>query len=59
MTSPETIRVTGPGNLHGTIDMTTWALDSCRAQVFVQLADGTSLLVPRDALISRRMAAIS
>jgi uncharacterized protein (TIGR02271 family) len=51
MALPETVRVTGPGSLRGTIDTAAWPLDSHRAQVFVQLEDGTSILVPREALI--------
>ena len=51
MASPEIVQVTGPGSLRGTIDTAAWPLDSCRAQVFVQLEDGTSLLVPREALV--------
>jgi uncharacterized protein (TIGR02271 family) len=51
MALSETVHVTGPGSLRGTIDTAAWPLDSHRAQVFVQLADGTSLLVPREALI--------
>jgi uncharacterized protein (TIGR02271 family) len=50
MASPETVRATGPGSLRGTIDTTTWPLDSSRAQVLVQLEDGTSRLVLREAL---------
>ena len=51
MASPETVQVTGPGSLRGTIDTAAWPLDSCRAQVLVQLEDGTSVLVPREALV--------
>ena len=51
MASPETIRVTGPGSLRGIIDAAAWPLDSSRAQVLVQLEDGTSVLVPREALV--------
>jgi uncharacterized protein (TIGR02271 family) len=53
MTSPEIIRVTGLGSLHGTIDMTTWPLDSCQAQMVVQLDERTSVLVPREALVQQ------
>jgi uncharacterized protein (TIGR02271 family) len=51
MASPETLRVTGPGSLRGTVDTTAWPLDSSRAQVLVQLEDGTSVLVPLEALV--------
>jgi uncharacterized protein (TIGR02271 family) len=52
MASPETVvRVTGPGNLRGTIDTGAWPLDSSRAEVLVQFEDEASVLVPRDALI--------
>ena len=51
MASPETVRVTGPGSLRGIIDTAAWPLDSNRAQVLVQLEDGTSVLVPREALV--------
>jgi uncharacterized protein (TIGR02271 family) len=53
MALPETVHVTGPGSLRGIIDTTAWPLNSCRVQVFVQLDDGTSLLVPRDALVQQ------
>ena len=53
MASPETIQVTGPGRLRGTIDTAAWPLDSCRAQVLVRLEDGTSVLVPREALVQQ------
>ena len=53
MASPETIQVTGPGRLRGTIDTAAWPLDSCRTQVLVRLEDGTSVLVPRDALVQQ------
>lgn len=51
MASPETVRVTGPGSLRGTVDTTAWPLDSSRAQVLVLLEDGTSVLVSREALV--------
>jgi uncharacterized protein (TIGR02271 family) len=51
MASAQTVHITGPGNLHGTIDTAAWPLDSSRAQVLVQLEDGTSVLVPREALV--------
>jgi hypothetical protein len=35
MALPETVRVTGPGSLRGTIDTAAWPLDGHRAQVFV------------------------
>jgi hypothetical protein len=50
MAAPTTVQITGPGRLRGTIDTTAWPLDSCRAQVLVQLDEGTSLLVPREVL---------
>lgn len=50
MGSPDTVRVTGPGDLRGTIDMATWPLDGSRAQVLVQFEGGASLLVPLEAL---------
>jgi hypothetical protein len=51
MALPDTGHVTGPGSLRGTIDPAAWPLDSCQAQVLVQLDDGTSLLVPHEALV--------
>jgi hypothetical protein len=53
MAAPTTVQITGPGRLRGTIDTTAWPLDSCRAQVLVQLDEGTSLLVPREALVQQ------
>jgi uncharacterized protein (TIGR02271 family) len=53
MSLPETVRVTGPENLCGTIDPAAWPLDGSRAEVVVRLDDGTSLLVPREALIQQ------
>jgi uncharacterized protein (TIGR02271 family) len=50
MGSPETIRVTGLGSLRGTIDTAVWPLDSSRGEVLVQFEDGTSMLVPLEAL---------
>jgi uncharacterized protein (TIGR02271 family) len=50
MGSPETIRVTGLGSLRGTIDTAAWPLDSSRGEVLVQFEDGTSMLVPLEAL---------
>ena len=51
MASAQTVQITGPGSLRGTIDTAAWPLDSSRAQVLVQLEDGTSVLVPREALV--------
>jgi uncharacterized protein (TIGR02271 family) len=51
MASPETVRVTGPGNLRGTIDTAAWPLDNSRAEVLVQLEGGAAALVPLDALV--------
>src|SRR4029434_3668753 len=51
MASAQIVQITGPGSLRGTIDTAAWPLDSGLAQVFVQLAAGTSLLVPREALV--------
>ena len=51
MTTPETGLQQALVDLGGTIDTAAWPQDSCRAQVVVQLEDGTSLLVPREALI--------
>ena len=53
MAAPATVQVTGPGRLRGTIDTTAWPLDSCGAQVLVQLEDGTSVLVPQEALVQQ------
>ena len=53
MASPEIRQVAGAGSLRGTIDTTAWPLDSCRAQVVIQLEDGTSLLVPHEALVQQ------
>ena len=53
MASLETVKVTGPGSLRGTIDTAAWPLDSRQAQVLVQLEDGTSVLVPREALLQQ------
>jgi stress response protein YsnF len=50
MGSPETVRVTGPGSLRGTIDTATWPLDRSRAKVLVQFEGGASMLVPLEAL---------
>jgi len=50
MGSPEIIRVTGLGSLRGTIDTAAWPLDSSRGEVLVQFEDGTSMLVPLEAL---------
>jgi uncharacterized protein (TIGR02271 family) len=54
MALPETVQVTGPGSLRGTIDTATWPLDSGQAQVLVRLEDGTSVLVPREALVQQQ-----
>jgi uncharacterized protein (TIGR02271 family) len=54
MASPETVQVTGPGSLRGTVDTATWPLDSRQAQVLVKLEDGTSVLVPREALVQQQ-----
>jgi uncharacterized protein (TIGR02271 family) len=51
MAAPETVRVTGPGNLRGTIDTAAWPLDNSRAEVLVQLEGGAAALVPLDALV--------
>jgi uncharacterized protein (TIGR02271 family) len=51
MATPATALVTGPGSLRGTVDTTAWPLESGPAQVVVRLEDGTSALVPREALI--------
>jgi uncharacterized protein (TIGR02271 family) len=53
MSSPETVYVTGPGSLRGTIDTAPWPLDRCQAQVVVQLDERTSVLVPREALVQQ------
>ena len=50
MASVNTIQITGPGGLRGTIDTTAWPLDSSRAEVLIQFEGGTSMLVPRDTL---------
>jgi uncharacterized protein (TIGR02271 family) len=51
MLSPETVRVTGPGGLRGSIDTATWPLDGSRAEVLVQFEGWSSMLVPRDKLV--------
>jgi uncharacterized protein (TIGR02271 family) len=51
MASPETVRVTGPGGLRGTIDTAAWPMDGSRAEVLVQIEGGTSVLVPLEALV--------
>jgi uncharacterized protein (TIGR02271 family) len=51
MASAQTVQITGPGSLRGSIDTAAWPLDSRWAQVLVQLEDGTSVLVPREALV--------
>jgi uncharacterized protein (TIGR02271 family) len=51
MAAPETVRMTGPGNLRGTIDTAVWPLDNSRAEVLVQLEGGAAALVPLDALV--------
>ena len=51
MTSPEMVRVTGPGGLRGTIDLAVWPLDGSRAEVLVQLEGAASMLVPLEALV--------
>jgi uncharacterized protein (TIGR02271 family) len=53
MASPEIRQVTGPGSLRGTIDTAPGPLDSRQAQVLVQLDDGTSVVVPREALVQQ------
>jgi uncharacterized protein (TIGR02271 family) len=50
MASAETIQITGPGGLRGTIDTAAWPLDSSRAEVLVQFEGAASMLVPREAL---------
>jgi uncharacterized protein (TIGR02271 family) len=50
MASAETIPVTGPGGIRGTIDTATWPLDGSRAQVLVRFEGGASMLVPFEAL---------
>jgi uncharacterized protein (TIGR02271 family) len=51
MASSEMVRVTGPGNLRGTIDTAAWPLDNSRAEVLVQLEGGAAVLVPLDVLV--------
>jgi uncharacterized protein (TIGR02271 family) len=51
MASPETVRVTGPGSLRGTIDTAAWPLDSSRAEVLVHFEGGASMLVPLETLV--------
>jgi uncharacterized protein (TIGR02271 family) len=51
MTSPATIRVTGPGGLRGTIDPTLWPLDGSRAEVLVRLEGRAPVVVPLEALV--------
>ena len=50
MASAETIPVTGPGGIRGTIDTADWPLDGSRAEVLVRFEGGTSMLVPFEAL---------
>ena len=53
MASAQIVQITGPGSLRGSIDTAAWPLDSGLAQVLVQLEDGTSVLVPREALVQQ------
>jgi uncharacterized protein (TIGR02271 family) len=53
MASPETVRITGPGNRHGTIDTAAWPLDGSRAEVLVRFEDGASMLVPLEKLVQQ------
>ena len=54
MAAPETVQVSGPGSLRGTIDTAAWPMDSRQAQVLVQLQDGTSVLVPHEELVQQQ-----
>jgi uncharacterized protein (TIGR02271 family) len=51
MALPETVRVTGPGGLRGTIHTAAWPLDNSRGEVLVQFEDGPSMLVPLEMLV--------
>jgi uncharacterized protein (TIGR02271 family) len=51
MSPPETIRVTGPGDLHGTIDTAAWPLDGSRPEVLIEREGGAPVLVPLEALV--------
>jgi uncharacterized protein (TIGR02271 family) len=51
MTPPATVRVTGPGDLRGTIETAEWPLDGSRAEVLIELEGGAPLLVPLEALV--------
>jgi uncharacterized protein (TIGR02271 family) len=53
MASPETIRITGPGNLRGSIDTAAWPLHGNRGEVLVQFEDGASMLVPLEKLVQQ------
>jgi uncharacterized protein (TIGR02271 family) len=51
MSPPETIRVTGPGNIRGTVDTAAWPLDGSRSEVLVKFERGAPVLVPLEALV--------
>lgn len=53
MALPETVRVTGPGSLRGTIDTAAWPLDNSRAEVLVRFEGGASMLVPLEKLVQQ------
>jgi hypothetical protein len=50
MTPPATVRVTGPGDVRGTINTAEWPLDGSRAEVLVERERGAPVLVPLEAL---------
>jgi uncharacterized protein (TIGR02271 family) len=51
MTAPETVHVTGPGDLRGTINTAAWPVDGSRVEVLVEIEGGAPVLVPRETLV--------
>jgi uncharacterized protein (TIGR02271 family) len=51
MTAPETVHVTSPGGLRGTINTATWPMDGSRAEVLVEIEGGAPVLVPLETLV--------
>jgi uncharacterized protein (TIGR02271 family) len=50
MSPPKPVRVTGPGELRGTIDTAAWPLDGSRPEVLIEREGGAPVLVPLEAL---------
>jgi uncharacterized protein (TIGR02271 family) len=51
MSPPKIVRVTGPGNIRGTVDTAAWPLDGSRSEVLVEFERGAPVLVPLEALV--------